>query len=183
MVRRLVSRILGVGLLVVGALAASSGAVSAGAGSPAAGVSARPGDLTAERANVPYLKPVPTPSWWKGTCDVGRSSSSHKVASWEGLIACAPGVTGHLETGPLAPNVEWQCVELAERWLYQEYGLPVQRTDGWHVVQAYGAYLAKEPGTPLVVVNLEPGNRLALGTWSVTAPATPGTSPLSWLRP
>lgn len=105
---------------------------------------ARPGDVT----------PVATPSWWNGMCDVNRSPGSYMVASWDGLIACAPGQTGVLETAPLYPSEEWQCPELAERWLYQEFGLPaLSSTNGDQVVAHYWSYLQSHPGAaPLTKV-------------------------------
>ena len=103
---------------------------------------------------APYvLHHVPVPSWWNGTCDSGRYASAHAAATWgaTGLIACAPPNTGLLERKPMYPNNEWQCVELAERWLYQEFGLPVQTgTDGYQVVNHYATWLKNNPGHPLV---------------------------------
>ncbi len=102
------------------------------------------------------LHPVPTPSWWQGTCDGRRDPGSYAGAIWKpmGLIACAPAGTGRVtEEKPLYPNIEWQCVELAERWLYQEFAVPVQNnTDGYQVVNHYWSYIKAHPKYPLTKV-------------------------------
>lgn len=110
-------------------------------------------DITGTKTDVApagecgYAKPVTSvqtlsstalePSWWDGMCDNGDTSTappadggpftSTRAAEWHGLIACsgdAPesGEYGIL-TGPLAGDEEWQCAELAQRWLYMAFGL------------------------------------------------------------
>jgi hypothetical protein len=77
------------------------------------------------------------PSWWNGTCDNGDTSTappadggpfvSAKEAEWHGLVACAGAAPESGEyaipAGPLAGDEEWQCAELAQRWLYLAFGL------------------------------------------------------------
>ena len=158
--RRRLQRIFLPGFFAV-VLAAASGAVTS---------TAHASSNSANASLPPYIHSVPFPSWWNGTCDSGRHSASRQVASWAGLIACAPAATGLNEIGPLAPNNEWQCVELAERWLYQEFGLPVILGDGWQIVQKYGASLAHHAGTPLSVAS--PGTGVPIGPGDVVSYGT-----------
>ncbi len=113
------------------------------------GIFSRTGATHSQATGIP--PPVSTPWWWSGICDSNRGRGGYEITSWDGLIACGPPETGLEETGPLAPNSEWQCVELSERWLYQEFHLPVQApggtsNDGWQIVNDYASYLQSHPG-------------------------------------
>ncbi len=111
--------------------------------------------------------PVKTPGWWNGVCDKNLSPIAYKGPTWHGLISCGPGGQlsptqvdpagdfGAYEHGPLSSNVEWQCVELVERWLYQEFHIPQVvfvandpgvPTNGWRVVRHYAYYIAHHQG-------------------------------------
>lgn len=107
---------------------------------------------------------VGAPSWWSGDCDATRwgplaaaagwkGGPSHRLgASWMGVPVCGPrpAVDG-------SPNVlwgragwgeaEWQCVELAQRFMAQVYGTVAYGANGSGVVAnykpAYGGALVK----------------------------------------
>jgi hypothetical protein len=76
------------------------------------------------------------PPWWNGVCNKGANSSFYPGAEWRGLTACGPGdeitipstyvdqATGKTLPNPLAKDLEWQCAELAQRWLYMAFGIP-----------------------------------------------------------
>lgn len=120
------------------------------------------------------LHPVGVPSWWNGTCDSGYNASFRSAGTWNGLIACGPGGTSRYEnqTGsPLGENLEWQCVELSERWLYQEFGLSQQPGDGWQTVGAYWAYIQANPANhyPLTLVTPATASAGRLGPGDVVS--------------
>jgi hypothetical protein len=118
-------------------------------------------------------------------CDSGIHPGAAQIDSWLGLTACGPpnnGKTVH-ESKPLSSNLEWQCVELVERWLYEEYGLPPQAppgsagidANGWQIVNDYWAYIHGHPGSaPLAKVtpttsfpsDLAPGDVISYGSAS-----------------
>jgi hypothetical protein len=94
---------------------------------------------------------VPTPSWWKGTCDSGYNSTFHSIGSFRGLIACGPGGSIRPEANDPGSPInawEWQCVELSTRWLRQEWGIPQQFGDGHNLVDNYwNGYLQSRVST------------------------------------
>jgi hypothetical protein len=97
---------------------------------------------------------VGRPSWWDGDCDANRwgriaasygwtGQASHRMgASYLGVPVCGPRpfVDG-------SPNVlwgragwgeaEWQCVELAQRFMAQVYGTKAYQANGSQVVRNY----------------------------------------------
>jgi hypothetical protein len=104
---------------------------------------------------VTGLKKVPVPSWWKGVkCSyLGAGGvpiqNGGVLATWTdtGLISCGPGKTGHMTRfSPTPVDVEeWQCVELSDRWLFQEFGLPERVADGHGVAPTYWNYITAHP--------------------------------------
>jgi hypothetical protein len=106
------------------------------------------------------LQTLPMPSWWKSmNCSyLDASGNPHAngtvLGSWMGLVSCGPGTTSHSTSFSSTPIsvTEWQCVELSERWLYQQFGLPMQHADGNRVAPAYANYIAAHPSAnyPLV---------------------------------
>jgi len=115
------------------------------------------------------VRPVPQPSWWKGVncsyLDAHGQPHSNGTAlgTFMGLVSCGPGNTGHFtsfSTTPISVE-EWQCVELSERWLWQEFGLPQQVANGNRVAPVYWSYIRTHAArTPL----------------TYQTPATPGAS-------
>jgi hypothetical protein len=110
------------------------------------------------------------PSWWDGECDANHWNASASAAGWTGMGAHRMGasylnvpVCGPRRSGDGAPTVrwsrpgwghfEWECVELAMRFMAQIYGVSAYGANGNQVVAnystAYGGGLQKiVNGTP-----------------------------------
>ena len=108
----------------------------------------------ATAATAPTATNVGAPSWWVGDCDATRwgpiaasegwtGAGSHRLgASYLGVPVCGPrpSVDG-------SPDVmwgragwgesEWQCVELAQRFMAQVYGTRAYGANGSQVVNNY----------------------------------------------
>ena len=105
--------------------------------------------------------PVPTPSWWSGTCDtnvysaaaaglVGQALPAYPLsadATWDGLTACGPRPeygegpdVGVLFPGAQWGVLEWECVELSMRWMYEEWGVEPYPANGSDVVWNYATF-------------------------------------------
>jgi hypothetical protein len=116
----------------------ASAKVNKPGGPPAAGQRLKPARVVARRS-------VGAPGWWKGgSCDPANYPGSHPLgASWHGLIACGPGPTqgGRDHTVSFFPGswgeLEWECVELSMRWMYQAWGVNPYPANGWDVVRGY----------------------------------------------
>jgi hypothetical protein len=97
-------------------------------------------------------------------CDSGYNSAFTEDASWDGLIACGPGGEYRYENesgSPLPENWEWECVELSERWLYQEFGLPEQSANGYQVVSAYSSYIESHSSNDYPLTPVTPSSATA----------------------
>jgi hypothetical protein len=110
------------------------------------------------------------PSWWDGDCDANHWNAVASAAGWTGIGAHRLGasylnvpVCGPRRSGDGAPDVrwsragwghfEWECVELAMRFMSQIYGVSGYGANGNQVVSnystAYGGGLQKiANGTP-----------------------------------
>lgn len=77
-------------------------------------------------------------------------------AVWHGLPSCGPaeplpGPSSYIIPGPEGPKnplagaEEWQCTELADRWLYMAFGIPNQGGDGAATVYDYWKYIEASP--------------------------------------
>ncbi len=107
------------------------------------------------------------PWWWNGkVCDTGRYAHSHPLgASYLGVQVCGPApfaVNGGnslamVEEGPDPAHVfgegEWQCVELAMRFMALIYGVRPYGANGDSVVDNYstadgGGLVKYRNGTP-----------------------------------
>ncbi len=100
---------------------------------------------------------LPVPSWWNGSdCDnnhyqaVSGISSFRLGAVYRGMPACGPrplyGGVDVLTSFPGGGNAqyEWECVELAKRYLYLAYGVIAYSANGNQMVQNYtGSLLQK----------------------------------------
>ncbi|HET7899561.1 MAG TPA: CHAP domain-containing protein, partial [Candidatus Nanopelagicales bacterium] len=107
---------------------------------------------------------VGRPAWWNGDCDANRFNSIAASYGWDGVGAHRMGASylGVPVCGPRpwvdgSPNVlwgragwgeaEWQCVELAQRFMAQVYGTKAYQANGSQVVRnystAYGGGLVK----------------------------------------
>jgi hypothetical protein len=136
--------------------------------------------MAARSSYVPQVLPsgqIPSPPWWKGTCDNKRSgadpSSAPLGASWDGLVACGPGPNegGHDSLVSFYPGAwgefEWECVELSMRWMYLAWGVPPYPANGGQVVDNYAKYNPNGPSLEVVKngskgVPPEPGDVLEL---------------------
>ncbi len=131
---------------------------------------------------------LPTPSWWSGNCDTNHYAAAAGEpayplgADWYGLEACGP--RPYYGEGPdvavLYPGakwsvLEWECVELSMRWIYQAWGVEPYPANGSGVVWNYATTQATyNPGGPaLVAVSNngsgpmpQPGDVLSYGTTS-----------------
>jgi formylglycine-generating enzyme required for sulfatase activity len=101
---------------------------------------------------------LPTPSWWSGDCDLNNYTSATGIASYrlgatyDGLVACGPRpyiytYPSVLNPGPIVRffdgawgEYEWQCVELAMRYLYLKYGITPYKANGKDVVSNLKVY-------------------------------------------
>ena len=132
----------------------------------------RSADATSEE----FLYTPFNPPWWSGTCDSGHVPGSSEQADWHGLIACLPGDTYPIASGPLSGDLEWQCAELAQRWLYEEFGIPNRFQGnppggGETIVPTYWHYLT--------VTNHALGKHEPLTIEGDTALGQPRSGPLS----
>lgn len=111
--------------------------------------------VTVPKAGEPSVLPmswtnVSMPFWWNGSqCDSARTGSSAVFTAPNGLVACWPNpripATGFPVVQGAPQPTEFECVELANRWLYQEYGQPAYIANGGQMVSNY-------PGTRLLPV-------------------------------
>jgi hypothetical protein len=118
---------------------------------PGSAIAAPPHAAANTEASLP--PPARKPGWWSGTCDKKRTPGSSGPI-WHGLVSCGPGLVddGVYETGPVSANVEWQCVDLVQRWLYLEFNLKQvvsvandptpDGTNGYEVVRHYAYAIA-----------------------------------------
>jgi hypothetical protein len=89
--------------------------------------------------------PLPTPSWWSGSCDSGNYPGAHPLgASYRGVEVCGPRPGADGAANRLVRffpgawgELEWQCVELSMRYLYVAYGVTPFPANGKDVVDNY----------------------------------------------
>jgi formylglycine-generating enzyme required for sulfatase activity len=86
---------------------------------------------------IQSLATVPVPSWWNGNCNVGNHPGSYPLTTYDGLVACGPIGTSRPVNFPGGGSTqyEWQCTELAKRYLYLKYGIPAYQANGNQVVR------------------------------------------------
>jgi formylglycine-generating enzyme required for sulfatase activity len=81
---------------------------------------------------------LPVPPWWSGDCNVGNHAGSYRLgATFDGLVACGPGQhewQAYFFAGDTVGALEWQCVEIAKRYLYLKYNIHPYRAHGKDVV-------------------------------------------------
>ena len=133
-------------------------------------------------------------AWWSGsTCDATHWNSVAKSLGWNvttnpshplgavyrGVPVCGPRPSWDRQGTLYAPNVkwsrsgwaeyEWQCIELAMRFMGQIDGVSAYSANGWSVVTnyrtAYGGGLTKYVN-PTVGRSPQPGDIIAFGTTS-----------------
>ena len=105
---------------------------------------------------------VPTPSWWNGNCNTSNYQAAAGEpayplgADWDGLEACGPRPyygegpdVGVRFPGASWGVLEWECVELSMRWMYQAWGVEPYPANGSGVVWNYSTFEASyNPGGP-----------------------------------
>jgi hypothetical protein len=87
---------------------------------------------------------LPSPTWWRGTCDKNYYYGAYPLgASYRNVPSCGPlpvfgypDVLVYFYEGAF-PALEWECVELALRWMYQAYGVPPYAANGSGIVYNY----------------------------------------------
>jgi Tol biopolymer transport system component len=78
---------------------------------------------------------TPPPWWMNETCNVVNHPGSYRMASYEGLDACGPtGTEREVNFGVGDIQLEWQCAELAKRYLYLKYEISPYQAHGNQVV-------------------------------------------------
>src|SRR4051794_13865648 len=97
---------------------------------------------------------APTPSWWSGDCDANHWNQAAAALGWQGAGAHRLGasylgvpVCGPRRSGDSAPDVqwakpgwghfEWECTELAFRFMALVYGVTPYGANGNTVVANY----------------------------------------------
>ncbi len=103
---------------------------------------------------------LPAPVWWVGDCDSGNYAGAHPLgASFRGVEVCGPrrnadgGVDRLVRFFPGAwGEQEWECVELAMRFMYVAYGVHPYNANGKDVYANYdpsnGGLTKIADGTP-----------------------------------
>jgi hypothetical protein len=126
----------------------SAGSDSLEAASLSAGALARQEQLAANGAAAPASSDpytLPSPAWWGGTCDTSRYPGSKTLgSSYRNVVACGPlpgmgypDVLVYFHNGAF-PAYEWECVELALRFMYLAYGVEPYAANGSGIVYNYG---------------------------------------------
>ncbi|HEY2812412.1 MAG TPA: hypothetical protein VGJ03_02990, partial [Acidimicrobiales bacterium] len=122
------------------------------------------------RSAAPAAADVGAPTWWNGDCDANHWNAAAATVGWTGTGAHRLGasylgvpVCGPRRSGEGAPDVqwlrpgwghfEWECTELAFRFMAQIYGVSAYGANGVDVVANYrpsygGALTTIANGTP-----------------------------------
>lgn len=125
---------------------------------------------SAAASDVPVV-PVNAPSWWDGPCDAVQWDPAAAADGWSGAGAHPLGASylGVQVCGPRPavdgapdvewtrsgwPELEWECVELAMRFMVQVYGVHPYSANGNDVVADYGP---SDGGGLVVIQNGTPG--------------------------
>ncbi|MBX3057128.1 MAG: SUMF1/EgtB/PvdO family nonheme iron enzyme [Anaerolineae bacterium] len=79
---------------------------------------------------------VPVSPWWSGNCNVGNHPGSYQLAAYDGLVACGPLRSSRLVYffPGARGQYEWQCAELAKRYLYLKHNIAPYQANGKDVV-------------------------------------------------
>lgn len=113
---------------------------------------------------------IPVPPWWSGDCNVGNHPGAYRLgATFDGLVACGPlNSTRPVNFFPGArTQYEWQCTELAKRYLYLKHGIHPYQANGKDVVNNMPQQYIGDPferianGTPHKVP--APGDIISFG--------------------
>jgi CHAP domain len=104
---------------------------------------------------------IPAPPWWSGACDGGNYAGAQPLgASYRGVAVCGPRPGADHAPDRLVRfyagawgEQEWECVELAMRYLYLAYGVSPYNANGKDVYANYstaagGGLVKIADGTP-----------------------------------
>ncbi len=118
---------------------------------------------------------APAPGWWNETCDAGNHPGSYSLgSSYDGVLACGPlpidGGTNYLVRfyGGAWGEYEWQCVELAMRYLYLVDGVGPYSANGSQVVWDYTGTALRQIGNGTAYEAPVPGAILSYGSTSTS---------------
>jgi CHAP domain-containing protein len=89
--------------------------------------------------------PLPAPPWWAGDCDATNYPGAHALgASYRGVAVCGPRPGADHVPDRLVRfyngawgEQEWECVELAMRYMYLAYGVSPYNANGKDVYANY----------------------------------------------
>jgi len=157
-------------IVAVVALVAALGGVLAGVGVPAG----------AKPASAATMADLATPSWWNGGCDDGHyfaATGRHAYplgASFLGVQVCGPrhntdGGPDVLWSRPGWGEYEWECPELAFRFMYLAYGISSAWNANGNTVYSnydaalYGGGLVKIPAGTVGTAPM-PGDVISFGS-------------------
>jgi surface antigen len=131
------------------------------------------------------LSVIQNPGWWNGyECDLANYSAITGInsfglgTSYDGLIACGPRpyiyqYGSAVNPGPLVRffdgahgQYEWQCVELAMRYLYLKYGISPYQGNGKDVVNNYSGNILEVVWNGTTGKAPQPGDVISFGASS-----------------
>ncbi|MBA3945035.1 MAG: CHAP domain-containing protein [Herpetosiphonaceae bacterium] len=116
------------------------------------------------------------PAWWSGDCDAsgymsgsGGAAAYRLGATFRGMPVCGPRPA--FDDGPDVlvsfpggwGEYEWECVELAMRYLYLAYGIDTYGASGSEVVWNYSGSLLQQVANGSRYVAPQPGDVLSYG--------------------
>ncbi len=125
--------------------------------------------------------PLPAPPWWSGSCDVDNYPGAHPLgAAYRGVVVCGPrrNADGGVDrlvrfySGAWGEQ-EWECIELAMRYMYLAYGVSPYSANGMDV---YANYSTADGGGLVKIANGTAGVPPAPGDVITFGPLT--SSPL-----
>jgi len=124
---------------------------------------------------------LPAPTWWSGPCDSANDAGAHPLgASYRGVQVCGPRPGADAAPDRAVQffpgawgELEWECVELAMRYLYLADGVSPYGANGKDVV---ANYTTASGGNLVKVPNATPGDAPAPGDVISFGPTA--TSPL-----
>ncbi len=144
------------------------------AGSPTVTPSATPA-FSPTPAETPV--DLPAPAWWSGDCDTGDYEAQAGVAayplggSYRGVEACGPRPWADGATDVLVHffseawgEYEWECVELAMRYLYLDQGVQPYSANGRQVVWNYPGTALEQIANGTAGQAPQPGDVLSAGS-------------------
>ncbi len=133
-----------------------------------------PAYATAEHVPVASVTTGADAPWWSGVCDVGNNGDGYPLgAVFQGFAACGPRPFTESPAGSedyLAQfypgawgEYEFECVELAMRYMYLTYGIAPYPANGNQVVTSYPGNRLIRIGNGTAGQAPQPGDILSFG--------------------